>query len=78
MTKEQIKELVGDDYWDWYEEILQEIIDENPGIHYLQANKEALEILTEHMMNEVNGLQGMYVEMKREDKINDILRSKNP
>jgi hypothetical protein len=76
MTKEQIKKLVGDDYWDWYEEILQEVIDENPVIHYLQANIEALKILTEHQINEINGMKGMYVEMKRENRINDILGDK--
>jgi hypothetical protein len=75
---ERMKSVVGDDYFDWYLEILDDVIANNPSIHYIKANIDALSTLNEHIQDEADGLKGMFVQMKREDKINDILRSKNP
>ena len=75
---ERMKSVVGDDYFDWYLEILDDVIANNPGIHYIQANIDALQTLTDYIQAEADGLFGMHVQMKREDKINKILGSKNP
>jgi len=73
---ERMKSVVGDDYFDWYLEILDDVIANNPGIHYIQANIEALETLTGYHQAEADGLNDMFKQMKREDKINEILNGK--
>jgi len=73
---ERMKSVVGDDYFDWYLEILDEVIENNPGIHYIKANIDALQTLTDYIQAEADGLFGMHVQMKREDKINKLLNKK--
>ena len=77
MTKieEKMKSIVGDDYWDWYLEMFDDVIAENPGINIVDAHLEAHEILVGYMEAELSGLEGMAKEMRRDDKINDILGS---
>ena len=75
---ERMKSVVGDDYFDWYLEILDKVIANNPGIHYIKANIDALQTLTNHNQAAADNLKGILVQQKREDKINKILGSKNP
>jgi hypothetical protein len=73
---ERMKSVVGDDYFDWYLEILDEVIANNPGIHYIQANIDALSTLNGYIQAEADGLKGMFIQQKREDKINKLLNKK--
>ena len=78
MTKieEKMKSVVGDEYWDWFCEILDDINAENPGIDIVSANIKALETLNAYHQSEIDGLQSMSKQMKRDNKIDDLLNKK--